>query len=380
MYPRILDIQRLIRHKSLFLFGSRQTGKSTLLRHLFPDARWFDLLESDTFRELSARPELLRQTLSPEDRLVVIDEVQKLPNLLDEVHLLIERNKDLRFILTGSSARKLRRGSANLLAGRAWICRLHPLVSAEVGHSRLLDRLNRGSLPSVLDSELYRQDLRTYVGAYLQEEIRAEGLSRSVENFSRFLEVAGLSNGEQLNYTAIASDTGVSAKVVREYYQILEDTLVGHLLPVYRKTVKRKPASKAKFYFFDVGVANTLMRRADIVPGSELFGKVLEHLVFLELRAYLDYCQLDYPLTYWRSRSGYEVDFLIGDKVAVEVKSKTRVINRDYKSIMALDDEVGFERKIVVAMEQQVRRLDNRIEIFPVEQFLKTLWEGGIVR
>src|SRR5881296_1184072 len=228
MYPRALRLGEILKHRSIFLFGPRQTGKSTLARQAFPDAAYFDLLESDTFRELSARPEYLRQTLSPRQEVVVVDEIQKLPSLLDEIQLLIDRNKKLRVLLTGSSARKLKRGAANLLGGRAWMCRLHPLVSPELNHERLLDRLNRGSLPPFIDSPHYKEDLKSYVGTYLRDEIRAEGLTRSIADFSRFLEVAGLTSGEQVNFTAVGADAGVSPSTVREHYRILEDTLVGH--------------------------------------------------------------------------------------------------------------------------------------------------------
>lgn len=377
MYERMLDLSPLLHHRSIFLFGARQTGKSTLLHHLFPEAVFFDLLEADTFRELSARPEYMRQTVPPGTKLVVIDEVQKLPGILDEVHLMIERDKELRFVLTGSSARRLKRGGANLLAGRAWVVHLHPLVAAEIGSGRLLERLNRGSLPAVLDSELPHEDLKAYVGTYLQEEIRAEGLTRAVENFSRFLEVAGACNGEQVNFTAVGSDSGVPPRTVREYFQILEDTLIAYQLPAYRKTVKRKPVATAKFYFFDVGVANTLLKRSEIVPGSETFGRALEHLIFLELRARLDYTRSDLVLTYWRSRSRIEVDFVIGDSIAIEVKGKPRVTHRDLNGLRALDEELQLERSIVVCTEPR-RRTDDGIEILPVEQFLEDLWAGKV--
>jgi len=379
MYRRLLDIKELVKHRSLFLFGPRQTGKSTLLRFVFPEAKFFDLLEADTFRELAARPELIRQTLSPADRIIVIDEIQKLPSLLDEVHLLIERNKELRFIMTGSSARKLKRGAANLLAGRAWVCRLHPLVSAELGFDRLTERLNRGGLPAVIDSEFYREDLSAYVGTYLQEEIQAEGLSRSIEGFSRFLEVAGLTNAEQVNFTAVASDAGLPPRVVRQHYDILQDTLIGYLLPAYQKTIKRKPVSRAKFFFFDIGVANVLLRRGEIVPGSESFGRALEHLIFLELRAFLDYRRREEPLAYWRSRSQLEVDFTIGDEVGIEVKSKPRVATRDYRGLIALGEELRPLRKIVIATEARRRKTDEGVEVFPVRDFLRDLWKGKIV-
>jgi uncharacterized protein len=379
MYKRALDLREVIKHKSLFLFGPRQTGKSTLVRQSFPDAAYYDLLEADTFRELSARPEYLRQTLSPQQSLVIVDEVQKLPGLLNEIQLMIDRNKDLRFILTGSSARKLKRGAANLLGGRAWMCRLHPLVSAEIGEPRLLDRLNRGSLPAVIDSDRYKEDLKAYVGTYLREEIQAEALIRSIENFSRFLEISGLTSGEQINFTAVASDAGVPPRTVREHYQILEDTLVGHQLPAYQKTSKRKPVASAKFFLFDVGVANTLKRIPAVEERSDAYGRALEHLIFLELRSYLDYHRLDHDLTYWRSRSQFEVDFLVGDQIGIEVKSKVRVSSRDYKGLHALSEEVPLKRKIVICGEKLLRRDDDGTEIMPPTLFLNDLWSGKIL-
>jgi len=379
MYKRALDLRETVRHKSIFLFGPRQTGKSTLVRATFPDAAYYDLLEADTFRELSARPEYLRQTLKAEQSIVVVDEVQKLPALLDEIQLLLDRNKKLRFVLTGSSARKLKRGAANLLGGRAWICRLHPLVSIELDDSRLLDRLNRGSLPAIIDSEHYREDLKAYVGTYLREEIRAEGLTRSIENFSRFLEVAGLTSGEQINFAAVADDAGFPPRTVREHYQILEDTLVGHQIPAYQKTSKRKPVATAKFFFFDIGVANTLKRIQGIEAGSDTYGRALEHLVFLELRGYLDYRRLDHELTYWRSRSQFEVDFVVGDQLGVEVKSKARVSPRDYKGLLALGEEVKLKRKLVVCGEKQRRRADDGVEILPPRDFFRELWAGNLL-
>jgi predicted AAA+ superfamily ATPase len=379
MYDRALDLRALVEHRSVFLFGPRQTGKSTLVRQTLPDAAVYDLLEADTFHQLSTHPEHLRQTLEPGRRIVVIDEIQKCPPLLDEVHLLIERNRSLRFVLTGSSARKLKRGGANLLAGRARVARLHPLVSAEISGDRLLDRINHGGLPAFLDAAEPRQDLRAYVGTYLQEEIQAEGLTRSIGNFGRFLEVAGLTNGEQINFTAVASDAGLAPSTVREHYRILEDTLVGEQLPAFRRTRTRKPVATARFYFFDVGVANTLRRTGAIEPGSDAYGRALEHLVFLELRAWLDYEQRDDPLTYWRSQSQLEVDFLVGDAVAIEVKAKSRVSFRDCKGLLALAEEVPLRRKLVICHEPRRRREDNGVEILPVREFLDALWDGRII-
>lgn len=379
MYSRILDVRTLLAHKSLFLFGPRQTGKSTLLQRLFPQAKFYDLLEANTFRELTAQPELIRQRLQPQDAVIVIDEVQKLPSLLDEVHLLIERHKALRFVLTGSSVRKLKRGGANLLAGRAWTCHLFPLASPEVNFQQLEKRLNIGSLPAILDAPYPLEDLKAYVGTYLKEEIQAEGLTRSIEHFSRFLPVVGLMNGEQVNFTAIASDAGVPPRVVREYYEILEDTRLGFLLPPFQQTKKRKAVATAKFYLFDIGVANVLARRGTIEPGSDLFGRALEHLLFLELQAFLGYQRRDEELTFWRSLSQMEVDFVVGDRVAIEVKGKGRISRRDYKGLLALAEEIPLTRKMVVSLESEKRLTDDGIEVYPVQQFLRELWAGEII-
>ncbi len=379
MYPRILDLTQLVKHRSLFLLGPRQTGKSTLLRHVFPEARYVDLLEANTFRELSAYPETLRQSLKPAEKLIIVDEVQKLPALLDEAQALIDRDKDIRLILTGSSARKLRRGHANLLAGRAWFCRLHPLVSGEVNGKYLDRRLNTGSLPAVIDSADPVEDLKAYVGGYLKEEIRAEGLVRSIESFSRFLEVAALTNTHILNYTSVSNDTGIPVRTVREHYQMLEDTLIGFQLPPFRQTRKRKPVATAKFYFFDVGVANVLMKRGRIVPGSELYGSALEHQVFLELRAYLDYNRIDQDLTFWRTHAGYEVDFLVGGRIAIEVKATRRVSSSDLKGLLALAEETQLKKKIIVAGESRERITDQGVTILPVEEFFRKLWDGSLI-
>ena len=380
VYNRIIDLKSLISRKSFFLFGPRQTGKSSLLRDVFPQATYIDLLEADTFRELTARPESLRQSRLPAHQtLLIVDEIQKLPLLLDEIQLLLDRNKTLRAILTGSSARKLKRGNANLLGGRAWTCALHPLVSPEIPADSLVQRINRGGLPAIFSSEDFAEELKAYVGTYLKEEIQAEGLTRSIEGFSRFLEVAGLSSGEQLNYTSVANDAQVPARTIREHYRILKDTLLGDELPAYQKTIKRKPVSTAKFYLFDLGVTNVLKKQSDLQAGSPAFGHALEHLVFLELRAFLDYERRDDALTYWRShQSQYEVDFMVGDDVAIEVKSKTVVSPSDYTGILALSEERSLKKKIVVCREPRPRHTDEGIDVLPVEFFLKALWEKSL--
>jgi predicted AAA+ superfamily ATPase len=309
----------------------------------------------------------------------VIDEIQKLPMLLDEVHLLIERNKSLRFILTGSSARTLHRKSTNLLAGRALTVRLHPLVSPEVEFGELDKRLQLGGLPSVLTSPIPHEDLAAYVGTYLKEEIQAEGVARQIESFSRFLEVAALSNGELLNFAQIASDAAVPSRTVQNYYRILEDTLLGYQLPPFRKTPTRKAVATPKFYFFDVGVAHALVGREAVRPRTGEYGRALEHLIFLELRAYLDYTRNRTALTFWRTHTKHEVDFLVGDAIAIEVKAKERVSDRDLRGVRALTEALSLSRKIVVSNERWRSTTDDHIEIFPVDEFLRELWNGNVI-
>jgi len=378
-YNRIINILNPIKECSLFLLGPRQTGKTTLLQELFPNATVYDLLQANQFQELSADPTLIRQRLKSSDTLVVIDEVQKLPILLDEVHSLIQRNPALRFVLTGSSARKLRRGGVNLLAGRARIRYLHPLVSPELDYDRLLERLERGGLPFIIDSSSPREDLQTYCGTYLQEEIRAESLVRSIENFSRFLLVAGLTNGTQLNYENVARDAGLAARTVREYYQILCDTLLGHIVEPFGATTRRKAVGIPKFYLFDLGVANFLTKTGEIQKGSKSYGDAIEHLVFLELKAFLDYRASDLPLSYWRSTTKFEVDFTIGDSVAIEVKAKARVTDPDLKGLRALKEERIFKRLICVSDETSSRTTDDGIEIIPIQEFLRALWTEEVI-
>ena len=378
---RCLDLSKPLRHKSLFLFGPRQVGKTTFLRQAFPNARYYNLLESGVFRELSQRPELIRERLAPHEKLVIIDEVQKLPGLLDEAQTMIDRDKELRFIFTGSSARKLRRGGANLLGGRAWVSRMHPLVGPELEFGNLERRLNRGGLPFIFGSEEPEEELNSYIGTYLMEEIQAEGAVRSIESFSRFLPVAALANCEQINFTDIGNDCQVPPRLVREYIQVLEDTLIGHQLEPYGKTKKRKPVATAKLYLFDVGVASAMVKRGKVEPGTVGYGHVFEHQVFIELRAYLDYSRLAdaFPLTYWRTLSQIEVDFVIGDSVGVEVKARPLTGRRDYKGLMALAEEVPLKRKIVVSLEREPRLSPEGIEVMPLTHFLRELWGGRIV-
>jgi predicted AAA+ superfamily ATPase len=375
--PRALDLAGLARRKSLFLFGPRQTGKTALVRHALPGARIYDLLDADVFLTFSRRPAQLGEELGPEDRLVVLDEIQKLPVLLDEVHRLIEQ-RHVRFVLTGSSARKLRRGGVNLLGGRAPSRTLHPFIYRELGADFSLTKaLDRGLLPPIYFSERPSEDLRAYVGTYLKEEIAAEALTRNVPAFSRFLEVAALSHGTMLNFSAVASDAQVPVSTVREYFQILEDTLLARSVPAWTRSRTRKAIGTAKHYFFDVGVARHLQHRSGIARRSPEFGEAFESYLFHELTAYIGYTEA-VPLAYWRSTSNFEVDFVLADKTAIEVKAKEPVGERDLRGLRALKEERLLKHYVVVSLEPRPRTLEG-IRILPWQDFLGELWAGAFV-
>jgi len=378
-YKRLLNLKQDIHKKSLFLFGPRQTGKTSLLKEQFPGAPFYNLLLADVFLKVSQRPHVIREELqtrrgnvSP----VIIDEIQKLPLLLDEVQAMIEEKK-YRFIVTGSSARKLKHGGGNLLAGRAWTHHLFPLTTSEIKEYDFLRILNYGSLPFIYTSSDPERELAAYVGTYLQEEIQAEGLTRKIENFSRFLQVASLANGELINFSNIASDAQVPPRTVSGYFAILQDTLIGNLLEPFTATKKRKAILTSKFYFFDVGVSNYLAGRKNIRPQTDLFGKVFEHFLFTELKAFLSYTQDSRKFSFWRSASGYEVDFLIGDEVAIEVKGTTMVSEKHLTGLKALSEEKKLKRKIVISLDSVPRRIGD-IDVLPFRDFLAQLWSGDI--
>jgi predicted AAA+ superfamily ATPase len=385
MYKRNLNIE-LPEGTSCFLWGPRQTGKSTLLRERYPHARRYDLLMSDEYRRLLHHPALLREEcliLAKKAKgppvPIVLDEVQKVPDLLDEVHWLIE-NTGLQFVLCGSSARKLRRGHGNLLGGRALRYELFPLTYSEVPDFSLDSALNNGLMPPHYGSRLATQRLESYVGDYLKEEIAAEALTRNVPSFSRFLEVAALGNGEMVQFSNIAREAGVSLPTVKSYYQILEDTLIGRFLPSYRKRPKRRVIAAPRFYFFDVGVVNFLAKRGRIAQGSELFGKAFEHFLFMELCAYSRYSGIGYPLAYWRTASQLEVDFILGDsEVAVEVKGTQNAQSHHLRGLAAFGDEYKTRRRILVSCDPRHRLTEAKIEIMPWRVFLEDLWSGKII-
>ncbi|MCK4306228.1 MAG: ATP-binding protein [Candidatus Eisenbacteria sp.] len=385
----MVPIQRMLQidlpeGQSAFLWGPRKTGKTTLLKSRFPRSMVYDLLQTDLFLELSKNPSLLREQLLAADtktlrQPVIIDEVQKVPQLLDEVHWLIE-NKGVRFILSGSSARKLKRGRANLLGGRAWRYQLLPLVSAELDSLDLLRILNRGLIPSHFLQDRYQRSLKAYVRDYLKEEVFDEGLTRNVPAFLRFFEAMGYSHGELTNYSNIARDCGVDAKTVKEYYQILVDTLLGTLIAPFKRRQERRVILKAsKFYLFDVGLAGVLTNRHLEEARGEVFGKAFEHFLLMELTAHSSYRELDYPINFWRTKTGHEVDFVLGGgEVAVEVKGTSRVDGRDLRSLSRFMEEYSPRKAIVVCNEKR-ERLHGKIRIVPWAKFLRELWAGRIL-
>lgn len=370
--PRILDLEGVLRRKSLFLFGPRQTGKSSLIRHVLPGVKVFNLLDQATFLNLSQSHLRLREELTKKDKIIVIDEIQKLPSLLDEVHLLIEE-RGLHFLLTGSSARALKRRGVNLLGGRARSRQLHPFVKPELKDFNLLRVLNRGLIPSIYFSDAAEEDLRNYCGDYLQNEILSEGLTRNLPAFSRFLKVAALSQGKLVNFTQIANDSQVKLTTVREYFEILKDTLIASELPAFTGSKTRKAIQTSKYYFFDVGVVGSLCHRGRIEMKSPLLGEAFETYLFHELNSYKDYHQAQ-SLQYWRSTSGFEVDFILNENIAIEVKAKSTISSQDLRGLKALKEERLMKRLILVCMEGSPRKVDS-IDILPWELFLQMLWE-----
>ena len=368
--------------ETFFLWGPRQTGKTTLLRAAYPDAMWVDLLKADEYRHYLQNPEALRGELAvrPSVRQVVIDEVQKVPQLLDEVHWLHE-HRGIHFALCGSSARKVKRGQANLLGGRAVRRELLGLTAQEIGREFHLDRmLNHGYLPRMYLSSNPRRLLNAYVADYLKEEVAAEGLVRNLPVFSEFLNVAALSDSELVNFSTIARDCGVSSHTIKGYFAILEDTLLGQWLPAYTRRPKRRVIGAPKFYFADVGVVNHLARRGELHRGSELYGKAFENWVFHELRARNAYSEAFATLSHWRLASGIEVDFIVNDmEVAIEAKAAAKITSDHMRGLRALaQDHPRTRQRVVVCLERQTRQTDDGILILSTADFCERLAAGSL--
>jgi len=368
--------------ETFFLWGPRQTGKTTLLQAAYPDALWIDLLKADEYRRYVQNPELLRGELAarPTVRQVVIDEVQKVPQLLDEAHWLHER-RGIRLALCGSSARKVKRGQANLLGGRAVRYELLGLTAHEIGREFDLDRmLNHGYLPRIYLSDEPRRLLNSYVADYLKEEVAAEGLVRTLPVFSGFLNIAALSDAEIVNFSTIARECGVSSHTVKGYFGILEDTLLGRWLPAYTRRPKRRVIGAPKFYFADAGVVNHLARRGELHRGSELYGKAFENWVFHELCAHNAYTETFATLSHWRLASGIEVDFVINDmQLAIEVKATAKITADHLKGLRSLaQDHPRIKQRVVVCLEAKSRRTEDGILILPAGDFTDRLAAGSL--
>ena len=383
---RILDLSELLEYGSQFLFGPRQTGKSSYIKNEIKDQAvlYWNLLDITLVSRINSNPSLLRNQLRMSPRksgLVILDEIQKVPFLLDEIHSLIEET-DFHFLLTGSSARNLRKKGVNLLGGRTGTSFMHPLVYPEVKDIDYgLEKIfARGLLPAAYLSERYDQRLRNYIKSYLQEEIAEEGITRNLPTFLNFLRIAAINNTEITNFSNMANDLGISRAAVSAWYQVLLDTLIISEVPGYGKTRKRKAITKSKYYFFDLGVARKAVGTNPPVDGTSDFGKAFENYIECEIRAYLDYNEIDKELAYWRSTSNFEVDFTIGDDIAIETKTTRNPTATDLKGLRALKEEGIFSKYILVCRTPVPEQLDDGIQIMPYEYFLDGLWKGGIIQ
>lgn len=383
LYLRLLDLS-LPQGQSAFLWGPRKVGKSTFLKDRFPDSSCFDLLDSRLFLEFSREPWRFAehvQALSTQKKQlpIIVDEVQKVPALMDEIHRLIE-TYGYSFVLCGSSARKMKRGKANLLGGRAWRFQMAPLTSQEIPEIDLIRALQRGLVPSHYETLQFRRAIGSYITDYLKEEVFAEGLMRNVGAFSRFFDALGFSHGNLLNFSSISRDCGVDPKTVREYFRILEDTLLGTLLEPYAKRRNRAILTNTpKFYLFDVGIAGHLMGTTPSRTEGSGFGVAFEHFILMELQAYRNYREADFPIRFWRTKSGLEVDFVAGRnaEVAIEVKGARTVQRSKLKGLKAFMDEHHPHRAIVVSQDALPRTTEG-IEILPWKIFLERLWGDQI--
>ena len=379
MYHRIFDIENRL-DEAMFLFGGRQTGKSTLLKERFPKAVYIDLLKSDVRNRFKQHPAEFRESLLryPPETLVIVDEIQKVPDLLDEVHWLMVE-KGLWFILSGSSARKIKKSGANNLGGRAIPETLFPLVSAEIPDFDLERAVQNGMIPRHYMVANARNRMRAYIDLYLKEEIIEEALVQNVDEFVRFMEVAAIMDGEILNYEKVASDCEVSANTVKAYYKILVDTLLGFEVPAYRKVIKRKLYKSPRFYFFDVGIANHLTKRYHLAPKTPEYGHAFEHLIMQEIVAYLGYTDSDEELTYWQTYENLEVDAVIGDaRVAIEIKSKEHIGHVDKRGVTEFAKEHPDTKQIIVSRDRISRRSGD-VDLYYVTDFFKALWAGEII-
>ncbi|MBF0104753.1 MAG: ATP-binding protein [Deltaproteobacteria bacterium] len=388
MYKRKINIS-LPKGQSAFLWGARQTGKSTYLKDHFPDSPVYDFLLSDIYLYYLKEPhrlreELIEQNIAARNQPVILDEVQKIPLLLDEVHWLIE-NEKISFLLCGSSARKLKREKANLLGGRAWRYEMRPLTYTEVPEFNLLRALQQGLVPSHYDSSHPEKAIRAYVNDYLTEEIKAEGLSRNLAAFAKFLEAAAFSHGQLVEYKNIASDCGVDAKTVKEYFEILKDTYIASSIePLCKKRDRKTISATPKFYFFDTGVANYLSKTKILQLKGAQAGLSFESYLFHEISTYREYSEKRFDINYWRTTMGHEVDFVLNeDEVYIEAKISDNIKMSDLKGLRQLLMQTPARQAYVVCLEKRPRLVSTpegkKIHIIPWHEFLSMLWNNDIV-
>jgi predicted AAA+ superfamily ATPase len=377
---RNLHLDEVLKKKSVLLLGPRSTGKSYYVRNQLDHVFTINLLKSSDFLALNENPSSLEDIVAlHKGQIICIDEIQKIPSLLDEAHRLIEEQK-VRFLFTGSSARKLKARGVNLLAGRAWLANMFPLNSDELtrGGEKVWSvgqLLKYGSLPQVWTSREPWEELDSYVQTYIDLEIKSEGTIRKIPQFVRFLKTAALSSGELINYANVASDAGVPATTVKEHYQILEDTLVGSTLEPWLESTKRKAIATGKFYFFDCGVLNQI---AGVFPQSEndpTWGQRFEQFIINEVRCANSYQRRKKPIHFWRSTSQFEVDLLFG-KTAIEIKSTRKVSEKHLKGLKALAEEKSHKEFILVSQDSLDRKVDN-IFVLNFRTFLSQLWKGS---
>src|SRR5262245_31962847 len=382
MFRRLVRLPERPR-ESFFLWGPRHTGKSTLLKELYPQARRIDLAKTEEFVRYGEKPTLLREELEegPRPPVVVVDEIQKVPPLYDQVRWLVE-NRGCVFAMSGSSSRALGpAGSERGNGSRVARFDLFGLTSAEIGRAfDLVRMLNHGYLPRHYTSDAPARALRSYIQSYIKEEVLLPGLTRNLPAFSAFLSQAALSDAELINYATMARECGVSAPTARDYYRILVDTRLGRYLPAFTKRPKRRVIGAPKFFFADVGIINVLAGRGPLAPGSELFGRAFENWVFHELTAASHYRERYLDLAYWRLASGIEVDFLLGDlRCAVEAKGYSRITSDHLKGLRQLAvDQPTVRRRVVASLEPSPRVTEDGIEILPWRVFLDRLWSGEL--
>jgi predicted AAA+ superfamily ATPase len=383
MFKRELDLLRILKKgKSQFLFGPRSTGKTSLIRTQLQSVYLIDLLDSKIFLRLSEKPFILENLIVEQPhKLIVIDEIQKIPLLLDEIHRLLEKPKNpYIFLMTGSSARKLKKQSVNLLGGRAGRLELFPIVYKEwLDHKFDLQRILRyGALPKILTSEDPQQELYDYVDNYINEEIRLEALIRNLPPFRRFLKSVALSNSQVINYSSFARDVGVSVPTVKEYFNILEDTLIGFRLEPWVESKKRKAIESSRFYFFDLGVTHTLAETEYLDRNSNLYGQSFEQFIALEIKSYLSYRQKRTKLSFWRTKEGIEVDFILGDKIAIEVKSSQKIQEGYLNGLKKLQEEMIIKDFYLISQDSISQNIKG-IHCLPWDQFLIKLWNDEII-